>query len=294
MDRDSIISYLEQLKTDELIDVAIAAADIEAIVPVLYSLIERININRRNKILETEIADIRKVVNQLGEELQQMKALNQAQAKLLQEKEALMNEKEAIDNIIRDKTALETLKQFVKQNDLNRLTEELTLLKEDTYNDTQHLLDFLETARLTFSDLQTKLTQNIAEVLEGIEHNRQEIRTKVNGSAKDIQIEAIHLRGYFEDSESEMQAALEQYNALSQQLNEIKQKIHEIKEKHTINIQAFQIHYASNQEIWGEIGKRHRLDEYFDTLISELESGLKRFDAELKAVVEKADKVIIH
>ena len=80
MDRNSIITYFDQLKTDDLQAVGNIAEDVNAISDALHSLVERINMNRRNKMLESELAEIRHEINRLSADLRLAKATDQTKA----------------------------------------------------------------------------------------------------------------------------------------------------------------------------------------------------------------------
>jgi DNA repair exonuclease SbcCD ATPase subunit len=273
--------------------VAQTANDLKAIMTALSEFIQRLNAPRKVSLLKEEITQTRTEIESLALATQQLSSMNEEYRQLCQHRESLLIEKANINDLNRQKEEIQQLQAFVAKYDTSELQQELQQLKNGA---TSHITQFnawLNEASLLLPQLQGSFIEQTKALLSKVEEIRRNITAALAESKLGLENECTSLSGLLQEYDPALNEVNTRYNALVHQLTAIKTRLLELKNKHAINIALYELHFAQNKNIYGELGKHHQLDQHVEGLCSEIQGKLRRFDSEIKELVEKADHLTI-
>jgi len=289
INRNSILEYLDGLNPQNPLEIVKVSGDIKVLTEALIAMLERVNAPRQVKLWQEEREALRDEVKKLTHDLEQTRILDQEHQSLTEQKMLLLAEMELIQDLSGQKEEILQLKAFVAKYDLSEYRKELEQLRENAIEDVSQVKVWMGDLLDFFAAMKSDFLSEIQVLLVDTEQNYTQMRADINDARDEINLKKIELSKWLQSYDGELDETQSVYNDLATQLNGIKTKLFEIRAKHATNVAAYGVHFAQNKAIWGELGKRHYLDEYLAKLYEDIESKLLAFDQEIKGLLEKVD-----
>lgn len=289
----SITEYLSKLSPTSPLEVAKASHDAKIIMQALITLIDRLNSSRQVKLLQGETDTLRAEVKNISSEIELASSLNDEREDLIKNRKKLLTEKETIDDLWKLKAEIEHLKKFVADHNIPLLQQKVRELQKNIGEDVSDVNKFFVEADSFFKQLHGDFVRETKELLSTLDQKRQQINDVVLDAGINLEKESANLSRALMEYDQKFKEAFSNYSSLSEQLTEIKSKLLEVKEAHKKNVSTYKTHFEQNKIIYGELGKRHNIENHLTGLFGEIERNLKNFDQEIKVLVEKADQVTI-
>jgi DNA repair ATPase RecN len=293
INRNAILAYLDGLNPQSPLEVVKVSGDVKVLAEALIALAERVNAPRQVKLWQEEQEALRDEVKKLTHNLEQARLLDQEHKSLAEQRTLLLAEKDMIQDLSGQKEEILQLKAFVAKYDLLEYRKELDQLRENALEDVSRVKVWMGDILDFFTEMKSDFLSEIQVLLVDLEQNYTQMRATIHDAQNEINLKKIELSKWLESYDGELHETQSTYNDLAAQLNGIKTKLLEIREKHAKNVTAYGVHFAQNKAIWGELGKRHHLDEHLAKLFEEIESKLLEFDQEIKGLVEKVDHLTV-
>jgi DNA repair exonuclease SbcCD ATPase subunit len=293
IDSATIIAYLDRLNPQNPLEVVKTSGQVKALSQALMELIERVNVPRQIKLWEEEAAGLKRDIDRLLNDVEQAKALDTELRSLEEQKNQLQEQKEMIEDLSTQKDEIQRLEAFVATHDLSALQQELEKLRSEADGEIDKVKQWITEVKDCFGEMSSPVIDNIRQILRDLEKNQNQLDKVIDDSKKEINLKKVELSKSLQSYDVQILEAQNGYNELVTQLNGIKTKLLEVREKHSKNVSSYEIHFAQNKAIWGELGKRHNLNAHVNQLIEETERNLLRFDREIKSLIEKIDHLTV-
>lgn len=292
--KDDIIKYLQGLKPQNALEFVKSMSDARDISVALLTSIKDINAKRTLEVLQTESVNLSSEVDELNQYIDQINEISTEQSRLLVEKEELLKKKAVIDDITGQRREIEALKQFHSNHDLAALKKDLLEMKETSKGNVEAINGWLKEASALYAEFHGDFFKESQEILKITLRNRDQLNRSLRELTSTLQVEEIKMTEKLAAYDFEVKNYSIQYNDLANQLNSIKEKLLEMKEKHGKNIDAYETHLAQNVEIWGELGKEHKIEEYSSFSVAEIEKQLEEFDGKIKELISKVEHLKVY
>gem|GEM_PF-4977812 len=293
INKDSIVQYIDQLAPKSPKEIAQTTSDVKAIMASLTDFVQRLNTTRKVALLQEQLAETKTEIEGLTLATQQLSSMNEEYQQLLQLQESLLTEQANINDLTRQKTEIQNLQSHVAKYDTSGLGQELQQIKEGAAPDVIKINAWLHEAIAFLPQLQGSFVQETWNLLSKVNVIRKDITAVLDETKTVMGEECTTLSGLLQDYDATFTYINTQYNALVQQLTTMKTRLQDVKNKHDKNVALYQLHFAQDKHIYGEMGKHHRLDPYLEQLAAAVDEKLCQFDKEIKNQVEKIDLLTI-
>lgn len=294
MNLNMVVEYIGSLNPTTSLEMVRISNDVKVMAQVLIEFMERANASRQVKLWEQENRKLQEEINKLVQDIEKARELDGTYKELTLKKDKLLIEKNEIQDLIGQREEIEQLVRFVSQYDLSFLQQELKHVKTDNTDNLLLIQEWITVTDRFLYDTKGNFLKETRALLEQMNKNREELNVVVANFEEALKLNCLEMSRLLETYSGELKTEVKRYNDVVEQLAGIKAKLEEIRRNHTKNVQTYQTHFSQNQAIWGELGKRHRLDEQLSELFKTIENNLFQFDQEIKNVIEKTDHIIVY
>jgi chromosome segregation ATPase len=291
INRDSIIGYLNQQNPKGALEVAKAFNEVKAIMQAVIELSERLNISRQVKQLQTETSQLKTEVDSLSQAIEQTKLLNEEHYELTKRRETLRAEYEILSDLNAQKSEIEQLTALLAKHNIPALQYEIQQLRHGLKGDIDNLNVFINEVGSFLTQMKDDFIHETRELLEDVTEKREQINSVLNDTRTGLKNEQIHLSKKLQEYDKDLTEVYSQYKSVAEQINAVKTELVGIRLNHDKNVAVYELHFAQNKNIYGELGKRHNLDNHLKNLFEDIENKLSQFDHEIKTLVEKVDHI---
>ena len=291
--RNMIVEYFENLAPSNVESTAFAFKDIELTFRAISECVEKLNANRRIKLQQEENEKLQIEIVELENAVKQYEGLSAEHEELINRRNSLLAEKEKISDLQKLEQDIKELEAFIAAGDITVLQERVCNIQEGLEGNVKPVNEWLNNSMTLFIKLDGDFLAETKKMLHEIQVKRENINNSLKKGHVQIEHENLQLSELLVSWGQELTPALEEYNKLVKQLQETRDKLTEIRQKHPQNINIYEKHLGTNKNIFGELGKHQRISEQTALMELEIEALLKKYDAAIKELVEKAQHIVI-
>lgn len=257
----------------------------------LFALINDIN----SKILEP------KAIPKINERLQSKIDSNaKIQSEIdsynvkIKEYESLIENEASLREILKEKILLsdkikelELISEELNNSNLDSLKLKITELESKENFETYKYLDLLNSLNSKFEKVQSRFENFpiIAALIENHDNLEKKAYSLISNLEGDLNMISIASK----KTEEELELLKNEYNTYINKLKTISLEMSNIKEIHFKNIEIWNLHFSANTEIWGEINKDSKVEEFISKQSENFDIFLKDFDSKILTVLNKLE-----